>query len=311
MVKRLAAAIAALAIVAAALFWLLTLPRPLAAATLPDHTGDPANGERMFWAGGCASCHAAPGAKGDDKLKLGGGRALDTPFGIFRVPNISPDPETGIGGWTALDLVNAMQHGIAPNGRHYYPAFPYASYVRMRATDIIDLKVFLDTLPTVRNTVDGHDLGFPFNIRRGLGLWKRVYLSDAPIVAPAGAEALVQRGRYLVEGPGHCGECHTPRDFAGGVRESAWLSGAPNPEGKGVIPNITPHGEGLDAWSAKDIAYYLESGFTPDFDSVGGAMVAVQENMARLPADDRAAIAAYLKAVPARPDGYVKTDAAN
>ncbi len=149
MIKRLGTAIATLAIVAATLFWLLTLPRPLAAAALPAHTGDPVNGERMFRAGGCASCHAAPGAKGDDKLKLGGGRALNTPFGVFHVPNISPDRETGIGGWTALDLLNAMQRGVAPDGRHYYPAFPYTSYTRMRATDIIDLKAFLDALPAV------------------------------------------------------------------------------------------------------------------------------------------------------------------
>ncbi len=311
MIRRLAAAVAALAAVAAALFWFLTVPRPLAAAALPDHTGDPANGARMFWAGGCASCHAAPGAKGDDKLKLGGGLALNTPFGIFRVPNISPDPQSGIGNWSALDLVNAMQRGLAPDGRHYYPAFPYASYARMNAIDIIDLKAYLDTLPAVRNSVDGHELGFPFNVRRGLGLWKLVYLSDAPITEFTSADGLAERGRYLVEGPGHCGECHTPRDVAGGVKHAVWLSGAPNPEGKGIIPNITPHGEGLDAWSAKDIAYYLESGFTPEFDSVGGSMVAVQENMARLTADDRAAIAAYLKAVPARPNGYVKTDTAN
>jgi mono/diheme cytochrome c family protein len=311
MIKRLAAAIAALAIVVAALFWLLTLPRPLAAAVLPDHVGDPVNGERMFWASGCASCHAAPGAKGDDKLKLGGGLALNTPFGIFRVPNISPDPETGIGGWSALDLVNAMQRGVAPDGRHYYPAFPYGSYARMRMSDIIDLIAFLDTLPPVRNAVAGHELGFPFNIRRGLGLWKLVYLSDAPVIELSEADDLALRGRYLVEGPGHCGECHTPRDIAGGVKPAEWLAGAPNPEGKGIIPNITPHGDGHEAWSAKDIAYYLESGFTPEFDSVGGAMVTVQENMARLTADDHAAIAAYLKAVPARPNGYVKADAAN
>jgi len=181
----------------------------------------------------------------------------------------------------------------------------------MSATDIIDLKAYLDTLPAVRNSVAGHELGFPFNIRRGLGLWKRVYLSDAPVTEFASADGLAERGRYLVEGPGHCGECHTPRDIAGGIRPAAWLSGGPNPEGKGIIPNITPHNDGLDAWSAKDIAYYLESGFTPEFDSVGGAMVAVQENMARLSAEDRAAIAAYLKALPARPNGYVKMDAAN
>lgn len=310
MIKRPAAAIAALAIVAAALFWLLTLPRPLAAAALPDQTGDPVNGKRMFWSGGCASCHAPRGAKGDDKLKLGGGRELKTSFGVFRVPNISPDRQTGIGGWSALDLLNAMQRGLAPDGRHYYPAFPYASYARMQTTDIIDLKAFLDTLPVVRNAVADHDLGFPFNIRRGLGLWKLAYLRDAPVIALSGADALARRGRYLVEGPGHCGECHTPRDIAGGLNPAAWLAGAPNPEGKGVIANITPHGEGLQAWSAKDIAYYLESGFTPDFDTVSGSMVAVQENMARLSADDRAAIAAYLKAVPARPNGYGKTEAA-
>ncbi len=313
MIARLAAAIATLAIVAAALFWLFTLPRPLAAAALPDHTGDPVNGELIFWAGGCASCHAAAGAKGDDKLKLGGGRALNTPFGVFRASNISPDPDTGIGNWSVLDLVNAMQRGVAPDGRHYYPAFPYASYVRMNVTDIIDLKAFLDTLPAVRNAVADHDLDFPFNIRRGLGVWKLVYLRDTAIVERTGndaADALVERGRYLVEGPGHCGECHTPRNFAGGVRDSAWLSGAPNPDGKGFVPNITPHGQGLAAWSAEDIAYYLESGFTPQFDSVGGSMVAVQENIARLAADDRAAIAAYLKTVPARPNGYIKTDAA-
>ena len=310
MIRRLAAAIAALAVVAATLFWLLTLPRPLAEAALPDHPGDPVNGARMFWAGGCASCHAAPGAKGDDTLKLGGGLALNTPFGTFRVPNISPDAENGIGGWSVLDLVNAMQRGVAPDGRHYYPAFPYASYARMKTSDIIDLKAFLDTLPAVGNAVADHALGFPFNIRRGLGLWKLVYLDDAPVIELRGSDADVERGRYLVEGPGHCGECHTPRGIAGGLRTEFWLAGAPNPEGKGIIPNITPHGEGLGDWAAKDIAYYLETGFTPDFDSVGGAMVKVQENLARLPAEDRSAIAAYLKAVPARPNGYAKTEAA-
>lgn len=111
--------------------------------------------------------------------------------------------------------------------------------------------------------------------------------------------SLVERGRMLVEGAGHCGECHTPRDRFGGLLRERWLAGAPNPEGKGRIPNITPGGENISAWSAADIAYYLESGFTPEFDTVGGSMVAVQENMAKLSDEDRAAIAAYLLALPA------------
>lgn len=181
---------------------------------------------------------------------------------------------------------------------------------RMTLPDVIDLKAFMDTLPAVTSDVPSHDLPFPFNIRRGLGLWKLLYLHDGPQVPLAEQSADARRGQYLVEGPGHCGECHTSRDAIGGLRRKAWLAGGPNPEGKGIIPNITPHADGLAAWSADDIASYLETGLSPDFEVVGGAMVAVQENIARLPADDRAAIAAYLKAVPARPNGHVKTDAA-
>ncbi len=279
--------------------WWLTLPNALPESAIPDYNGDATAGERTFWAGGCASCHASPvdgkRAKGDDKLLLGGGLELDTPFGVFRVPNISPHPEDGIGGWSTLDFVNAMQRGVAPDGRHYYPSFPYTSYARMRIEDVLDLKAYLDTLPTVSGTVADHDLGFPYSMRRGLGLWKRLYLDSSPVIDVDDAQ--LEPGRYLVEGPGHCGECHTPRDSFGGLQESKWLGGAPNLDGDGRIPDITP--TGLSDWSARDIAYYLETGFTPDFDSVGGSMVAVQENLAELSAEDRAAIAAYLKALSA------------
>ena len=310
MLKHIFALTGIVGIAVAIALWMLSAPRTLGASALPAHTGDPVNGERMFWAGGCASCHAAAGAKGDDKLQLGGGLALKTPFGVFRVPNISPDRETGIGGWSAIAFVNAVVRGISPGGTHYYPAFPYSSYARMTLTDVIDLKAYLDTLPAVVGDVPGHDLTFPFNIRRGLGLWKLLYLNDGPQVSLADPSADVLRGQYLVEGSGHCGECHTSRNAMGGVRRDAWLAGAPNPEGKGIIPNITPHADGLAAWSASDIAFYLETGLSPNFEVVGGLMADVQENMARLPADDRAAIAAYLTKVPAQPNGYVKTDAA-
>jgi mono/diheme cytochrome c family protein len=282
--------------------WWLTSPQVLSIADLPDHEADLANGERVFWAGGCASCHAAPidgkRAKGEDKLLLGGGLELDTPFGVFRVPNISSH-EDGIGDWSVIDFVNAMQRGVSPQGQHYYPAFPYASYAKMATSDVVDLKAYLDTLPAVEGRIAAHDLSFPWSVRRGIGVWKRRYLSDTPIRLTDSADEQIERGRVLVEGVGHCGECHTPRDRFGGLIEDRWLAGAPNPEGKGRIPNITPAGKNVGAWSDADIRYYLESGFTPDFDTVGGSMVAVQENMAMLPAADRDAIAAYLKSIPA------------
>jgi mono/diheme cytochrome c family protein len=298
--RRLLAWLVALGAAGAAGFYAATMPRALPAAelaALPD--GDAGRGETWFWAGGCAACHAAADAEGEDRLKLGGGRVLKSPFGDFVAPNISTHPGDGIGAWTAADFTNAMLRGVSPDGRHYYPSFPYASFTRMRPGDVADLWAFLQTLPAVEGTPPGHALRFPYTLRRGLGLWKLAFLSDAPAVALDGADPQVARGQYLVEGPGHCGECHTPRNAAGALDPGHWLAGAPSPEGRGRIPNITPGGD-IGGWSAGDIAYYLESGFTPDFDTVGGLMVDVQENLAMLAAEDRTAIAAYLKAIPAQ-----------
>lgn len=288
---------------AAVLFW-LTMPSPLTAASIPDHKADLKNGELMFYAGGCASCHAAPASnkcddpKAKDKLRLEGGRCFLTPFGSFSAPNISPDKETGIGGWSTIDFINAMVKGISPDGRHYYPAFPYTSYQRMRLEDLIDLKAYLDTLPAVRAPSKPHDLALPFKFRGGLGLWKMLYLDGKTFEPDPTKSDEINRGAYLVEGPGHCAACHSPRDVFGGFKPGLAYSGGPSPEGKGRIPNITPDKTGIGSWSKKDIAYALESGFTPSFDTFGGSMVAVQENMAKLPASDREAIAAYLKTLP-------------
>ena len=296
--KRLAAVLGGFLLLVLALF-LATRPSGLPAGALPAHAADKANGERLFHAGSCVSCHTSPGV--DSSLPvLGGGLDLNTPFGIFYVPNISPDKTHGIGNWTTLDFVNAMHLGVSPDGRHYYPAFPYTSYIHMKFEDLIDLKSYLDTLPAASTPNRRHELKFPWSIRAGLGLWKLLNLDAAPVVAVPAGDATLVRGRYLVEGPGHCGECHTPRNWSGGLDRSRWLAGAPNLDGEGSIPNITPDKNGLAKWSQEDIEYYLKSGFTPDFDTVGGSMVEVQENMALLPAEDRAAIAAYLKAVPAR-----------
>lgn len=293
-----------LAVLGAAGFYWLTRPDSIDAAELPDHQPDPQAGAMVFAAGGCVACHAAPEAQGDEEgggaPVLSGGLELNTDFGIFVAPNISSDPEYGIGGWSDSEFVTAMKRGTSPEGRHYYPSFPYTSYTRMADADLLDLHAYLQTLPASQVTNRGHDLAFPYNFRRGLGLWKRLYLDATPVLADT-SDPVVTRGRYLVEGAGHCAECHTPRDALGGLRTEVWLSGAPNPEGSGRIPNITPHEDGIGTWSENDIAYYLQSGFTPDFDSAGGAMVEVIESVSKLPDEDRAAIAAYLKAVPPVP----------
>lgn len=304
--SRLLWSIAGIGLIGAGVLLLLSGPRTISASALIPYQPDLANGEVMFNAGGCASCHAAP-AKGkacDDpksgnRLDLAGGRCLRTGFGTFYAPNISPDRESGIGSWSELDFVTAMLRGVSPSGEHYYPAFPYTSYQRMPLEDVRDLKAYLDTLPAVRSKRTEHELSFPYSIRWGLGFWKLLYL-DGETFAPDPAKSdEVNRGAYLVEGPGHCAECHTPRDSFGGLIADRSLAGAPAPEGKGRTPNLTPHKSGLADWSLLDIAYALKSGFTPEFDVLGSTMAKVQENMARLGDADRRAIAAYLKSVPA------------
>lgn len=288
--SRLTLGVLALALLLA---W-LTHPEIRKFEAVAGYRADVVNGETLFHSASCSACHGAD---------LSGGLELKTKFGLFRVPNISRDPETGIGGWTPTNFLNAVLLGVSPEGRHYYPSFPYTSYIRMRPQDVLDIKAFIDNMPPVRNKVAAHELGFPWSIRRGIGLWKRRYLDASPhLELPEHADPLLVRGRYLAEGPGHCAECHTPRDLFGGLKPDHWLAGAPDLEGEGRVPNITPGPDGLGNWSAGDISYYLETGFDPDFDTVGGAMVKVQENLSRLDEADRQAIAAYLKALPGLPD---------
>lgn len=248
-------------------------------------TGQPTRGEQVFHAAGCHSCHASE--SDNDQKALVGGQAFPSDFGTFYAPNISSDPVHGLGAWSLLDFANALQKGVSPKGQHYYPAFPYTNYARMTPQDVVDLWAYLLLQPGSPTPSKPHDIEFPFNIRRGLGLWKQLYFTDDWIVDDPASE----RGRYLVEALAHCGECHTPRNAIGGLDLSKWLHGAPNPSGKGTIPNITPS---KLQWDAIDIAFYLDEGFTPEFDSVGGHMVPVVENMAKLPPEDRAAIAEYL-----------------
>jgi mono/diheme cytochrome c family protein len=281
--------------------WLLTEPAAFALIRGETPAVAPAqanldNGRLLFAVGGCASCHMVPGQ--DDRTRLGGGVVLKTGFGTFHPPNISPDPKDGIGGWTLADFVRAMRDGVSPQGHHYYPAFPYTSYRNMSDTDLADLFAYLKTLPAVQGRQPAHELSFPYSVRRGIGLWKLAFLHGGPMAPDPGKGEDWNRGRYLVEGPGHCAECHSPRDAAGAIVADKRFGGGPDAEGKGWVPNITSDSTGIASWSEKDISELLKTGFTPDFDSVGGSMTDVVRNTSQLSDADRHAMAVYIKSLP-------------
>lgn len=294
MLRRTTSVALLAALAAAGVYWWLSAPVVAAAGTAPARAPDLANGQVIFNAGGCASCHAVPDQP--DRLRLGGGLAIKSPFGTFYAPNISSDPTDGIGKWSEAEFVNAVMHGVSPDGQHYFPAFPYTSYQHARREDVLDLFAYLKTLPTVAGKVRDHDVRFPFNIRRNVGIWKFLFLDGKPFVADGAKSPQWNRGAYLVNSFGHCAECHSPRNALGGIIAGQRFAGGPNPEGEGWVPNITQ--KGLGEWSAKDIAYSLKTGELPDGDSVGGAMTRVIKNTSQLPDDDLAAMADYLKSLP-------------
>ena len=281
------------AVIGFGLFWFLTMPSRVEAGSLRAHNPNLDSGRTMFFAGGCASCHAIP--KQDDPTRLGGGLGLRSPFGTFYVPNISSDQKDGIGAWNEAQFVTAMTKGVSPSGAHYFPAFPYTSYHLMRTEDVRDLFAFLKTIPAISGRVRDHDVPFPFNVRRTLGLWKLLFLDDRTFTPDPAQSAEWNHGAYLVNGPGHCAECHSPRTFIGNIIGGQRFAGGPNPEGEGFIPNITQ--QRLKDWSAQDIAYVLESGQTPEGDFVGGLMAAVVRNTSKLTEADRAAMATYIKSL--------------
>ncbi|MFZ0353660.1 MAG: cytochrome c [Pseudolabrys sp.] len=286
------------AIIAAAIgapaFWYLTIPETIPVSALAPYTPDLANGRTMFLIGGCSSCHAIPQQK--DSTRLGGGLALNSPLGVFYVPNISSDAKDGIGGWDEARFVTAMVKGTSPAGEHLYPALPYTSYQRMRLDDLRDLFAYLKTLPAISGRVRDHDLPFPFNIRRTLGVWKLLFLDGKSFTPDPAQSAKWNRGAYLVNGPGHCAECHSPRNLLGAIITSRRFTGGQSPTGQGGVPDITQRK--LHDWKVEDFAETLDTGMTPDSDRVGGPMVEVVANTRQLSAADREAIAVYLKSLP-------------
>jgi mono/diheme cytochrome c family protein len=294
MSRRIFLAAVIVAAAAFGVFWWLTATPITLVVTEPFHRPNLANGLTAFNAGGCSSCHAVPGQP--DRLRLGGGLAVPSPFGTFYAPNISSDPVDGIGRWTEAEFVDAVTKGISPAGFHYFPAFPYPSYQHAKVEDVRDLFAYLKTLTAVSGKVRDHDVPFPFNVRRNIGIWKLLFMDGKPFMPDAARSAKWNRGAYLVNGLGHCAECHSPRNLLGGIITAQRFAGGPNPEGEGWVPNITQ--KGIGDWSAQDIADFLETGQMPDGDNAGGSMARVIKNISQLNPEDRAAIAEYLKSLP-------------
>jgi mono/diheme cytochrome c family protein len=285
----------ALSLLGGAGFYLFTEPQRADPAQILAGTPDIGNGRLVFFAGGCASCHAVPGQ--EDRLLLGGGLALKTPVGTFSVPNISPHPQKGIGAWTEEQFATALFKGVSPDGRHYYPAFPYTTYQRAKPEDVRDLFAFIRTLTPSDNVPAANRFPFEFwPVRRAMGLWKKLYLDGKPLEPAAGESAEVGHGRYLVEALGHCAECHSPREVTGAIDQARRNAGGVMPGGD-KAPNLTPGEGGLGDWSEEDLALFLKDGTTPEGDVVGGEMGEVIQNMAQLLDDHREAIAVYLKSL--------------
>jgi len=293
---RAAGALLVFGIVGAIVLLLLTRPRPLDVSALPAHTPDPARGEVLFHAGSCGACHkAAEAAPGADEGLPTGSAAFPTPIGTFYPGNLTPDPETGIGRWSEIDFVNAVTRGLSPDGTHYFPAFPYPSLRLMPLEDVLDLHAYLVSLPAVRSPHREPDLPMTALARRGVGLWKRLALDDRHFEADPARSDSWNRGAYLTNGPGHCGECHTPRNWLMIADESRHLEGGPHPGGKGRVPSLRGLVERGRYKDVSDLTLALRFGETLGYDKLSaGEMAKIQMNLARLPESDVQAISEYL-----------------
>lgn len=254
------------------------------------------NGQYIAKAAGCVGCHTdnKPGS-----APFAGGRALDTPFGIFYGPNITPHKVNGLGAWSEDDFRRALRRGERRDGSHYFPAFPYPSFTGMADADVRDLWAYLRSLPPDARANRAHELKFPFGWRWLVTFWKWLYFTPAPPLATAPIGATASRGAYLTLALGHCGECHTPRSFLGGPKLDRWLAGAKLAEGRS--PNLTP--TRLKKWGDADLTKFLQTGLTMEGDLVAETMgEVVQNTTSQLTSADQQAMVAYLRSLPPLPE---------
>lgn len=258
-------------------------------------------GEMLFRAADCTGCHTD--AKGAGQ-PLAGGRPLATPFGTFYGPNITPDKQYGIGGWTEAQFHDALRKGVDRDGHYLFPVFPYPSFTGMSDADIADLYAYLQSQPAVAQPDKPHEVKAPFGWRFLQVFWRALFFTPGPLAPVEGKGAEWNRGRYLAEAVVHCEECHTPRNFLGGLKRRQAFAGNPQgPDGQ-KAPNITADAEtGIGKWTIEDITTLLKTGQTPDFDFVGSGMAEVVKGTAALSDADRRAIAVYVKSI-----GAIRTE---
>jgi mono/diheme cytochrome c family protein len=259
--------------------------------------GDAKRGEYLSKAGGCLGCHTVEQKDGSDKpVPYAGGRALSTPFGTFYGPNITPHPEAGIGRWSEADFMRAMREGRRPDGANYFPAFPYPSFTLISDADLRDLWAYLRSLPPSSRASEPHELGFLYRWRFSVAIWKWLFFTPGPLAADAAKSAPLNRGAYLVRALGHCGECHTPRNFMGGPKQDRFLAGA-----KDVAPNLTP--TRLKRWGDGELRDFLTTGLTADGDVPAKEMGEVIANTtSQLSPEDLGAMIGYLRSLPPLPE---------
>lgn len=262
-------------------------------------SGDAYRGAYLARSSGCIACHTNGTANGQ---ALAGGAPLDTPFGSFVPPNISPDPEHGIGGWTLNQFAVAVRQGIRPDGKPYYPAFPYEFYAEFSDQDIADLWAAFQTVPGVTEASVPHSVGFPFNMRWGIKLWRAAWMTPAAISPVMGKSKTWNRGLDLVNGGAHCAACHTGRNLFGGLKASEAMAGNDTLPGGSSAPAIRSAGLRTDGWTVGNLTYALRTGIKPNGDVLGGSMAEVVEAGTSYLSDaDRLAIATFLLDQPDEP----------
>lgn len=275
------------------IFRLMVVVALLAIPAICAFAADAKRGEYLVQLGGCLGCHTED-RKGAPSFA--GGRALKTPFGVFYGPNITSDPQAGIGRWSEANFVRAMREGIRPDGADYFPAFPYPSFTKITDTDLRDIWAYLRTIPPNPRPNQPHQLRFPYGWRYAVKFWKALYFTPGEMPAVTAAGTAVARGAYLVHALSHCGECHTPRNFLGGPMRDRLLAGGIGHDGKRV-PNLTP--ARLDNWTVADFRKFFADGITPDDDTVAEAMDEVIRNTtSRMTPQDADAMIAYLRSLP-------------
>ena len=291
----LAAATLILAAVALFFFYPASLSPAVPSAGLPTGRALVERGRYMATAADCAACHTVPGGK-----PYAGGLPFKLPFGTLYSSNITPDPEHGIGKWSDAEFVRAVRHGVAANGQELYPAFPYTAYTNMSTDDVLAIRAYLRTLRPVARNAPENALAFPFNMRFVMRGWKLLFMPRTPLADDPKRSAEWNRGAYLVEGAGHCAECHSPRNLLFAVKRDQHLAGALTQGWKAYNITSDPR-TGIGNWSSDEIVRYLQTGHSPGRGAASGSMAeAVSLSTSRLTTSDLRAMAVYLKSVPAR-----------